>query len=64
MAVLVLGAYGLIGREIVSRLVDDGYEVVGLGRDVAAAARIEPRIAWRRADIARLTEARVWLPVL
>lgn len=64
MAVLVLGAYGLIGREIVARLLADGHEVVGLGRDIQAAARIEPRIAWRRADIARLTKANDWLPLL
>lgn len=64
MAVLVLGAYGLIGREIVARLLDDGLDVIGLGRDIEAAARIEPRIAWRRADIARLTEPGDWLPLL
>lgn len=64
MAVLVLGAYGLIGREIVARLMADGHEVVGLGRDIEAAARIEPRITWRRADIARLTKPGHWLPLL
>jgi uncharacterized protein YbjT (DUF2867 family) len=64
LAVLVLGAYGLIGRRIVSRLVSDGFEVIGLGRDIKAVALAEPRIVWRRADIARLTEARDWAPLL
>lgn len=64
MAVLVLGAYGLIGRAVVARLVAQGFEVIGLGRDIAAAARMTPAVVWRKADIAKLTTATDWAPLL
>lgn len=63
-AVLVLGAYGLIGQAVVERLVTDGHEVVGLGRDVTRGQRKRPDIVWREADIGRLLTADSWAPLL
>jgi len=64
MAVLVLGGYGLIGSAIVERLAESGFEVIGLGRDTAAAERQWPQVAWRRADIAKLVTPDAWSPIL
>jgi uncharacterized protein YbjT (DUF2867 family) len=59
--VLVLGGYGLIGAAVVDRLLRDGHEVSGLGRDVRAALQRRPEVRWIAADMARLLEARHWL---
>ena len=64
MRVLVLGGYGLIGLEIVRRLVVDGVEVVGLGRSVEAGRRAAPDMSWIGADIAKLVRAEDWRPHL
>ncbi|WP_372781607.1 SDR family oxidoreductase [Phenylobacterium sp.] len=64
MAVLVLGGYGLIGSAIVERLAADGLEVIGLGRDTAMAERRWPIVAWRQADLSRLTTPQAWRPIL
>lgn len=52
MRVAVIGAYGLIGSYVSARLVADGHEVVGVGREVARARRRFPRIDWKEADLA------------
>jgi uncharacterized protein YbjT (DUF2867 family) len=52
MRVLVVGAYGLIGGYVAARLLRDGHEVIGCGRDVAVAARRMPRLRWVRIDLA------------
>jgi len=49
--VLVLGGYGLIGEAVVGRLVGDGHQVTGLGRDIRAAARRWPAVRWIAADV-------------
>ncbi len=54
MRVLVIGANGLIGGYVTARLLADGCEVVGVGRDVVRAARRMPRVRWIGADIARM----------
>ena len=54
MRVVVVGAYGLIGGYVAARLLREGHEVVGVGRDIAAAARRFPTVAWRRADLRRM----------
>lgn len=64
MRVLVLGAYGLIGEAVARRLLADGVSVTGLGRDVEAARRRVPDMLWYEADIARLTSAADWRPLL
>lgn len=63
MRVLVIGAYGLIGGYVTARLLRDGYEVVGVGRDVTTAARRMPRVQWVRADIAAM-DASAWRSLL
>ncbi len=64
MRVLVLGGYGLIGEAVARRLLADGMSVTGLGREVGAARRRMPDMLWYAADIARLTTAADWRPVL
>src|SRR5690242_11227997 len=60
MRVLVLGGYGLIGREIIRRLVAEGHAVTGLGRSVAVARGRMPDADWIEADMARLTRPEDW----
>ncbi|MFC7051886.1 SDR family oxidoreductase [Hansschlegelia quercus] len=64
MRALVLGAYGLIGSAVADRLIDAGWDVVGLGRSIKVARRLRPEIAWRRADIATLLRPNDWTPFL
>jgi len=49
--VAVIGAYGLIGGQVVARLLGEGIEVLGIGRNLAAARR-QPGVAWRRMELA------------
>ncbi|MCC7273628.1 MAG: SDR family oxidoreductase [Alphaproteobacteria bacterium] len=63
MRVLVVGAYGLIGTYVVARLLADGDEVVGAGRDIAAARRRMPAVRWVRAELGR-TSAADWVALL
>jgi uncharacterized protein YbjT (DUF2867 family) len=62
--VLITGAYGLIGSACLARLRRDGHELVGAGRDIAAARRRFPYARWVHADFAKLTSAAAWGPVL
>jgi uncharacterized protein YbjT (DUF2867 family) len=39
MRIAVIGAYGLIGSYVAARLLADGHEVIGIGRDITTAAR-------------------------
>ncbi|MEZ0171581.1 SDR family oxidoreductase [Microvirga sp. TS319] len=64
MHVLVLGGYGLIGHPVVSRLLESGHQVTGLGRSVSLARRICPGADWVERDIASLTHLQDWLPIL
>ncbi len=57
MRILVLGANGLIGAAVTARLLGDGHAVVGVGRDLAAARRRQPRVDWRRVDLGKLDAA-------
>ena len=63
MRVMVIGAYGLLGGYVTARLVADGHHVIGVGRDVAAAARRFPSVRWVGADLRRTTEAQ-WVELL
>ncbi len=58
--VLVLGAYGLIGSAVVRRLVRDGCEVIGLGRDAQTARAVLPQIRWIIKDLEYLCDAQSW----
>lgn len=64
MRILVLGGYGLIGREVMLALAQAGFETVGLGRNAKLGARLVPRAAWIGADISKLTAPEDWLPHL
>ncbi|AZO23466.1 SDR family oxidoreductase [Mesorhizobium sp. M1E.F.Ca.ET.045.02.1.1] len=64
MKVLVLGGYGLIGEAVLERLIEDGHDLVGLGRDVVQARRRKPRAQWIAADMSRLLAAADWIPLL
>ncbi|MBX3431294.1 MAG: SDR family oxidoreductase [Hyphomonadaceae bacterium] len=64
MRVLVLGAYGLIGSDVVRRLRADGLTVVGFGRSYAKGKRLAPNIDWVGADLATLTKPERWTPYL
>lgn len=57
MRIAVIGAYGLIGSYVSARLVVDGHEVMGVGRDIDAARRRFPALDWKRADLAKATVA-------
>jgi uncharacterized protein YbjT (DUF2867 family)/uncharacterized membrane protein len=64
MNVLVLGAYGLIGREIAAELLANGHSVTGLGRDPRYGAALLPDARWIGADIASLLTPAAWQPHL
>lgn len=64
MRVLVLGAYGLIGSDVVRRLRADGLTVVGFGRSSAKGKRLASNIDWVGADLATLTKPEHWTPYL
>lgn len=57
MRILVIGAYGLIGGYVTARMIGDGHEVIGAGRDIALAKRRAPRVRWIQADLARMQVA-------
>lgn len=64
MRVLVLGAYGFIGLEASRRLIEDGHEVLALGRSLTHGQRVLPNATWLAADIGKFTEAAKWTPLL
>jgi uncharacterized protein YbjT (DUF2867 family) len=63
MRIVVIGAYGLIGAHVTVRLLGEDHEVVGIGREVAAAARRLPGVQWVAADLRRMDPAR-WRPIV
>ncbi len=64
MRILILGASGFIGSALALHLVARGHHVTGVARDVEAASRRWPAVKWRRADIARMTQAADWTGLL
>ncbi|MEM8971918.1 MAG: SDR family oxidoreductase [Pseudomonadota bacterium] len=58
--VLVLGAYGLIGAAVVRRLLVEGYDVIGLGRDQQTSQSVLPQISWIIRDLSDLCERSDW----
>lgn len=64
MRVLVTGAYGFIGSAVTARLIAEGHEVVGIGRNAVRAARRLPQARWIALDIAKAKTANDWLPHL
>lgn len=53
MRILVVGAYGLIGSYVTARLLAEGHEVVGVGREVSGARLRLPDVRWIAADFRR-----------
>ncbi len=64
LRILVLGAYGLIGRAVADRLAAGGHAVTGLGRHTRDAARSRPHIAWVARDIAACRSPADWAPII
>jgi uncharacterized protein YbjT (DUF2867 family) len=64
MRVLVVGAYGLIGGYVLARLHREGRGVVGVGRDIRAAARRFPYANWLKADLRNLLAPADWADLL
>ena len=62
--VLVLGAYGFIGAEVVRALRAAGYEAAGLGRSAAQAARVLPGVPFVQGDLLQLLRPADWAPLL
>jgi nucleoside-diphosphate-sugar epimerase len=46
MRCLVTGAYGFIGSAVVNALQNEGFTVIGAGRDFEAGRRLIPGISW------------------
>lgn len=64
MKCLVTGAYGFIGSAVVEALRREGLTVVGAGRDVDLARRINPAIEWIACDFNRDVTPEAWTPRL
>lgn len=63
MRILVIGAYGLLGGYVAARLVGEGHEVVGLGRETRVARRRFPKVRWINADLRDMNADR-WAALL
>jgi uncharacterized protein YbjT (DUF2867 family) len=57
---LVLGANGFIGSTIVARLLQDGHDVSGLGRNLKQARLKMPMVNWLQCDLATMTGEDAW----
>lgn len=60
MRCFVAGAYGFLGRHIVSALVANGWTVTAGGRDIAKARRLMPGVEWVAVDFNRDIDAPGW----
>ncbi|RUP08897.1 SDR family oxidoreductase [Hyphomicrobium sp.] len=63
MRILVIGAYGLVGGYVTARLLGEGHEVVGLGRETSVARRRFPKARWVDADLRDMNADR-WAALL
>lgn len=61
---LILGAYGLIGREIASACLAAGHRVIGLGRSPETGRRLLPDAEWIGLDLNHALSPADWLPHL
>ncbi|WP_299150173.1 SDR family oxidoreductase [uncultured Tateyamaria sp.] len=62
--ILVIGAYGLIGQGVSAKLILEGYNVTGLGRNVQTAQRVLPGVPWIKRDMRALVDDGAWHPIL
>lgn len=60
MRVVVVGAYGFIGRGITAALLSAGHEVIGAGRDVRLGRRLIPGIKWIQTDFNKDLDGALW----
>ena len=60
MRILLIGATGLIGSSIAARLTAEGHEVIGLTRNVDAAARRVALSRWVQMDLRDATAPDRW----
>ncbi|HEX8654377.1 MAG TPA: SDR family oxidoreductase [Allosphingosinicella sp.] len=64
MAILLLGATGLIGSAVAARLAGEGHEVAGVARREGVETRRVPAARWVRLDLRDVCVAEDWLPHL
>ncbi|HVI28625.1 NAD(P)H-binding protein, partial [Hansschlegelia sp.] len=64
MNVLVIGGSGLIGSEVIARLIAGGFEVTGVARRTDQASRRFPQARWLSLDIAGCKASTDWAPHL
>jgi uncharacterized protein YbjT (DUF2867 family) len=64
MSILVLGATGFIGQQVLLSLQTRGHPVIGLGRDIRQASARFPGVRWIARDLRTLRMAGEWLPLL
>ncbi|MBX3580602.1 MAG: SDR family oxidoreductase [Rhizobiaceae bacterium] len=64
MRILILGGNGFIGTAVASLLVKRGHTVVATTRPGSARRTLRTEITWVQADIARLSTAQHWRPLL
>ncbi|MFV1443018.1 MULTISPECIES: SDR family oxidoreductase [unclassified Phaeobacter] len=62
--VLVLGACGFVGAEVVRALRAAGMHVTGLGRSAVQAARVLPGVPFVQGDLLQLLQPEEWVPLL
>lgn len=62
--ILIIGAYGLIGSGIARRLLADGYNVRGLGRNPDTAKRVLRDVPCISKDVSTLCDADDWTSLL
>ena len=64
LAILLIGATGLIGSAVAARLARDGAEVVGVARSLGPEARRLPVARWVELDLRNVRGPDDWLPHL
>lgn len=63
MRIIVVGAYGLIGSYVTARLLAEGHELIGVGREVSGARLRLPDVRWIAVDVRRSGRAD-WVTIL
>ena len=62
--ILVTGASGFIAREVICRLIADGFTVIACARNTAFVERIFPNVQCISANFLTDTTVEAWLPRL
>ncbi|HXH54256.1 MAG TPA: NAD(P)H-binding protein [Gammaproteobacteria bacterium] len=64
MRILVTGAYGFIGSQVIATLLAAGHEVIGGVRDLLQANRRFPNLSFIYCDFTKDISANIWIPRL